>query len=64
MELNQPELTQQALGILRNPSTFQWYFIPLLAFVVYIYFNEFANKNWKGIAAGLSCIWCTGFMKF
>ncbi len=54
MELNQPELTQQALGILRNPATFEWYFIPLLAFVVYIYFNEVANKNWKGIAAGLS----------
>ena len=54
MELNHPELTQQALAILRNPSTFQWYFIPLLAFVVYIYFNEIANKNWKGIAAGLS----------
>jgi len=54
MELNQPELTQQALGILRNPSIFEWYFIPLLAFVVYIYFSEIANKNWKGIAAGLS----------
>jgi len=54
MELNQPELTGQALGILRNPSTFEWYFIPLLAFVVYIYFNEIAAKNWKGVAAGLS----------
>jgi hypothetical protein len=54
MNLNQPELTQKALDILRNPSTFQWYVIPLLAFVVYIYFNEIANKNWKGIAAGLS----------
>jgi len=52
--MNQPELTQQALGILRNTDTFQWYFIPLFAFVVYIYFNEIQNKNWKGIAAGLS----------
>ncbi|MEA3366458.1 MAG: hypothetical protein U9Q79_12530 [Candidatus Hydrogenedentes bacterium] len=52
--LNQPELTQQALAILRNPDTFQWYFIPLLAFVVYIYFNEIAKKNWPGVAAGLS----------
>lgn len=34
--------------------TFQWYFIPLLAFVVYIYFNEIAKKNWRGVAAGLS----------
>ena len=52
--MNQPELTQQALGILRNGSTFQWYFIPLLAFVVYIYFNEISKKNWRGVAAGLS----------
>lgn len=52
--LNQPELTAKALEILRNTDTFQWYFIPLLAFVVYIYFTEIANKNWKGIAAGLS----------
>ncbi|MBU0927723.1 MAG: hypothetical protein KKA67_08240 [Spirochaetes bacterium] len=52
--MNQPELTAQALSILRNPSTFQWYFIPLLAFVIYIYFNEIQKKNWKGVAAGLS----------
>lgn len=52
--MNQPELTEKALGILRNTETFQWYFIPLLAFVVYIYFNEISHKNWKGVAAGLS----------
>ncbi len=54
MNLNQPELTQKALEILRNPETFQWYFIPLLAFVVYIYFNEISKKNWNAVAAGLS----------
>ena len=54
MVLNQPELTGQALGILRNGQTFQWYFIPLLAFAVYVYFSEIERKNWKGIAAGLS----------
>jgi hypothetical protein len=54
MNLNRPELTEQAMNILRNGSTFQWYFIPLFAFVVYIYFNEIERKNWKGIAAGLS----------
>jgi hypothetical protein len=52
--MNHPELTNQALSILRNPATFQWYFIPLFATVVYIYFNEAANKNWRGIAAGLA----------
>ena len=52
--MNHPELTQQALSILRNGNTFQWYFIPLLAFVAYIYFNEISKKNWKGVPAGLS----------
>ena len=52
--MNHPELTQQAMGILRNTGTFQWYFIPLLAFVAYIYINEISNKNWKCVAAGLS----------
>jgi hypothetical protein len=52
--LNHPEATQQALQILRSGATFQWYVIPLLAFVVYIYFNEISNSNWKGVAAGLS----------
>jgi hypothetical protein len=52
--LNHPEATQQALQIFRSGSTFQWYVIPLLAFVIYIYFNEISKENWKGIAAGLS----------
>ncbi|MBN2284046.1 MAG: hypothetical protein JXO48_09170 [Deltaproteobacteria bacterium] len=49
-----PEVTQQALSILRSGEPFQWYVIPLLALVVYVYFNEASKKNWKGIAAGLS----------
>jgi hypothetical protein len=52
--LNNPEATQQALQILRSGTPFQWYVIPLLAFVVYVYFNEISKKNWKGVAAGLS----------
>ena len=52
--MDHPELTAQALSILRNPATFQWYFIPLMAFAVYIYFNEIQKKNWRGVAAGLS----------
>lgn len=52
--MNQPELTQQALSILRNGATFQWYVIPLLAMVLYIYANEYSKKNYKGIAAGLA----------
>lgn len=52
--MNQPELTQQALNILRTPDNFQWYVIPLLALVIYVYTNEISKENWKGIAAGLS----------
>jgi hypothetical protein len=52
--MDQPELTQQALGILRTGENFQWYVITLLALVMYVYTNEISKKNWKGIAAGLS----------
>lgn len=54
MQLNHPELTQQALSLLRKGINFQWYVIPLFAFVVYVYFSEIERKNWKSIAAGLS----------
>ncbi len=52
--MNQPELTQTALELLRNPANFHWSFITLLALVFYVYFNEISKKNWRGIAAGLS----------
>ena len=52
--MNQPELTQQALSILRTGENFQWVVITLLALSVYVYTNEYSHKNFKGIAAGLS----------
>jgi hypothetical protein len=52
--MNNPEVTQQALSILRSGQFFQWYVITLLALVVYVYTNEISNKNWKGVAAGLA----------
>ncbi len=52
--MNNPEATNQALSILRQGHPFQWYFIPLFAFVVYIYIGEIEKKNWKQIAAGLA----------
>ena len=51
---NADQITQQALSILRSGQPFQWYVITLLALVVYVYFNEFSKRNWKGIAAGLA----------
>jgi hypothetical protein len=52
--MNQPELTQKALEILRSGANFQWYVIPFLAMVVYIYVSEIERKNWNGVAAGLA----------
>lgn len=52
--MNNPEATAQALEILRSGATFQWYVIPMLALVVYVYANEYAQRNWKPIAAGLA----------
>ncbi len=52
--MNNPEVTEKALEILRSGDTFQWHTITLLAFVIYIYFNEIQKKNWKGVASGLS----------
>ena len=54
MDLNHPEVTAQALAILRQAGPFQWATITLLALVAYVYTNEYSKKNWKGIAAGLA----------
>jgi len=48
------ESAQQALSNLRDPSNFQWYVIPLFAFVVYIYSIEIRKRNWSGVFAGLA----------
>lgn len=48
------EFPKQALSILRDPSTLQWYVIPLLALTFYVYANEIERKNWSLILAGLA----------
>jgi hypothetical protein len=48
------EATKQALSNLRNPHHFVWYLIPLLAFVIYVYFVEIERKNWDIVLAGLA----------
>jgi hypothetical protein len=48
------DFAQQALEILRDGSQFQWYVIPLLAIVVYIYVNEIEKRNWNVVFAGLA----------
>jgi hypothetical protein len=52
--MNHPEVTDQALRILRSGENFQWYVIALLALVMYVYANEISKRNWRPIAAGLA----------
>jgi uncharacterized membrane protein len=44
----------EALGILRDGSLFQWYVIPLLALVFYVYTVEVERRNWSVVFAGLA----------
>ncbi|MGZ6069303.1 MAG: hypothetical protein ACXWVM_43310 [Polyangiales bacterium] len=50
--------SEQALEHLRDPKTLEWYTIPLLAIVFYIYARELAEarrtKHWEAIFAGLT----------
>ncbi len=48
------QAAQEALSILRNASTFQWYVIPLFALVVFVYAGEVEKKNWSLVFAGLA----------
>ena len=48
------DAAQGALNILRRGDGFQWYVIPLLAFVFYVYAAEVERKNWNLVCAGLA----------
>jgi hypothetical protein len=48
------EASSAALAILRDPTQFKWYVIPIFVIVVYIYANEIEKKNWSMICAGLA----------
>ncbi len=48
------EFAGQALARLRDGSNFQWYVIPLLAFVFYVYTVEAEKRNWNLVLAGLA----------
>lgn len=59
--MNRPELTDQALSLLRSGENFHWSAIGLLAFAIYVYTHEYERKNWNGLAAGLALYtvhWC------
>ncbi len=44
----------EAMSILRDSSHFQWYVIPLLALVVYVYAVEIEKSNWSQVLGGLT----------
>ena len=46
--------TNQALYALRDTGHFEWYLVPFLAFVVYVYFAEIERKRWDLVMAGLA----------
>ncbi len=48
------EAAQQAFSILRDPGNFQWYVIPLLGIVVYIYNSTIQERRWNLLFAGLA----------
>jgi hypothetical protein len=50
---NKP-LADLAWTAVRTTDNFNWTFIAILTFVVYIYATEFQRKNFSGIVAGLS----------
>ncbi|MDR3337196.1 MAG: hypothetical protein LBT16_08345 [Treponema sp.] len=47
-------LAERAREAVRSGANFNWTFIGLLTFVVYVYATELKNKNYRGIAAGLA----------
>lgn len=55
------DASTQALSVLRSTDNLQWYIIPLLVFVFYIYFVEIEKKNWSPILLGLA-FWAIEFI--
>jgi len=48
------EASKQAVANLRDLSHFQWYVVPLLVLVVYVYAVEIERRNWSMVLAGLA----------
>ena len=46
--------TEYATRILRDPTQFKWYVIPLFIIVVNAYVDELRKKNYSGVLAGLA----------
>ncbi len=51
---------EQALYILRDTTHFEWYLIPFLLVIIYIYFVDIGRKDWSAVCAGLA-FWAMDF---
>ncbi|WP_028008500.1 hypothetical protein [Solimonas flava] len=48
------ESAARALGLLRDPTHFKWYVIPLLLIVVYVYAEQVRARRWPVVLGGLA----------
>jgi hypothetical protein len=51
---NLTDATREALAMLRDPGTFEWYTVTFLGIVMYVYANEVERRRWDIVAAGLA----------
>ncbi len=50
------EASKTVLGALRSTENIQWYVVPLLIFVIYVYVTEAERKNWHAFFIGIA-VW-------
>jgi hypothetical protein len=55
------DASREALGILRDGSTFEWSTVTLLAFAFYVYAVEVERRRWDIVLAGLAFWLMDGF---
>lgn len=55
------ESSIKVLSILRKTDNLQWYVVPLLIFVIYVYVVEIEKKNWSAVLLGI-CACASEFM--
>lgn len=48
--------SQQALEILRDPSTLSWYVVPMIAIVLYAIYFEIDRNNWRRVFAAFAFV--------
>jgi hypothetical protein len=48
------DVAESAQDAVRSTANFNWTFIAIFAFVVYVYATELQHKNYRAVAAGLS----------